>query len=119
MIYSILAILLSLTVQQGSGQSVPEALLNRRISVDLNKATVYDVVKALRTQHAIPISFIQSTRSFNAKEEIDIKVSNGAVRDVLEKIKSEASDYRYGFVEGHLVLYPNEPKYQRVVGSVS
>ncbi|MBO0859684.1 MAG: hypothetical protein J2P21_14580 [Chloracidobacterium sp.] len=69
------------------------------------------MVKALRTRHAILLSFIQSTRSFNAKEEIDIKVSNGAVREALEKIKSVASDYRYGIVEGHLALYPNEPKY--------
>jgi len=119
MVYSILAILLSLTVQQGSGQSRPEALLNRRVSIDLNKATVYDVVVALRTQHAIPLSFIQSTRSFNAKGEINIKVSNGTVREALEKIKSAAPDYRYGDVEGHLVLYPNEPKYQKAIGSVS
>jgi hypothetical protein len=119
MVYSILAILLSLTVQQGSVQSRPEALLNRRVSIELNKATVYDVVVALRAQHTIPISFIQSTRSFNAKEEINIKVSNGTVRDVLEKIKSAAPDYRYGFFEGHFVLYPNEPKYQRVIDSVS
>jgi len=94
-------------------------LLNRRISVELNKATVYDLVKALRTQHAIPLSFIQSTRSFHMKEEVNIKVSNGTVRDVLEKIKSDAPDYRYGDVEGHLVLYPNEPKYQKAIGSVS
>jgi len=119
MIYSILAILISLSVQQGSGQTGAEALLKRRLSVELNKATIYDVVKALRTQHAIPLSFIQSTRSFNAKEEIDIKVSNGTVREVLEKIKLDAPDYRYGSVEGRLVLYPNEPKYQRVVGAVS
>src|SRR5215470_15574960 len=107
MIHSILAILLGLTVQQSLQQSKVEALLNRRISVELNNATVYDLVKVLRTQHAIPLSFIQSTRSFNAKEEIDIKVSNGTLREVLEKIKSVASDYRYGFVEGHLVLYPS------------
>ena len=119
MIHSILAILLGLTVQQSLQQSEVEALLNRRISVELNKATVYDLVKALRTQHAIPLSFIQSTRSFHMKEEVNIKVSNGTVRDVLEKIKSDAPDYRYGDVEGHLVLYPNEPKYQRAIGSVS
>jgi hypothetical protein len=119
MIHSILAILLGLTVQQSLQQSGVEALLNRRISVELNKATVYDLVKALRTQHAIPLSFIQSTRSFHMKEEVNIKVSNGTVRDVLEKIKSDAPDYRYGDVEGHLVLYPNEPKYQKAIGSVS
>jgi len=119
MIHSILAILLGLTVQQSLQQSEVEALLNRRISVELNKATVYDLVKALRTQHAIPLSFIQSTRSFHMKEEVNIKVSNGTVRDVLEKIKSDAPDYRYGDVEGHLVLYPNEPKYQKAIGSVS
>src|SRR5262249_11380266 len=119
MVYLILAFLLSLSFQQGSGQSRPEALLNRRVSIELNKATVYDVVVALRAQHAIPLSFIQSTRSFNAKEEIDIKVSDGTVREVLEKIKLDAPDYRYGSVEGRLVLYPNEPKYQRVVGAVS
>lgn len=119
MVYLILAFLLSLSFQQGSGQSRPEALLNRRVSIELNKATVYDVVVALRAQHAIPLSFIQSTRSFNAKEAINIKVSNGTVREVLEKIRSTAPDYRYGFVEGHFVLYPNEPKYQRVIDSVS
>lgn len=119
MIYSIMAILLGLTVQQGSGQSGPDTLLHRRVSVELNNATVYDVVVALRTQHTIPLSFIQSTRSFHTKEEINIKVSNGTVRDVLEKIKSDAPDYRYGDVEGHLVLYPNEPKYHKAVGSVS
>jgi hypothetical protein len=119
MIYSILAILLSLTIQQGLGQGGAETLLSRRVSVDLNKATVYDIVMALRTQHAIPLSFIQSARSFNMKEEISIKVSNGTIRDVLQRIKPDAPEYRYGFIEGHLVLYPNEPKYQRAVGSIS
>jgi len=115
MIYPILAILLSLAFQQNE----MEALLNRRVSVELNKATVFEVVEALRTQHAIPLSFIQSTRYFNKKEEINIKVSSGTVRDALEKIKSYAPDYNYGFVEGHLVLYSNEPKYQKVVDSLS
>lgn len=119
MIYSILFIILGFVAQQSSEPRVGETMLNRRVSLAINKATVYNIVLELRQKHSIPLSFIQSHRSFSKPEEISINVSNRTIKEVLEMVKSSAPEYRYGVIEGHLVLYANEPKYHRTVDIAS
>src|SRR5262245_28211146 len=107
--------MLGFVVQPGPDQSGAETILNRKVSMKLDKATVYDVVLELRAKYRFTLSFIQSNRSYGKIGDLNLNVSNRTVIEVLEKIKSDSPDYTYGFTEGHLILYPNEPKYQRVV----
>ena len=66
-------------------------------------------------EYRIPISFIQSESSDLLRKRISVRVKDRTLKEFLLDIVSQAKGYKFGIIENHLVLYPSEKKYERVV----
>jgi hypothetical protein len=101
--------------------SIPENYLNTRVffAYDLQNVTVSETVRKMR-EYRIPISFIQAEESTeDPSKRLNVKVKDRTLREFLLDIVSQAKEYKFGIIENHLILYPAEKKYERVVDVAS
>ncbi len=104
----------------GYQSSIPEKYLNERVyfAFDLENVTVSDAVRKMR-EYRIPISFIQSESPEDLTRHLSVRVKDRTLREFLLDIVSQAKGYKFGIIENHLILYPSEKKYERVVDVAS
>ena len=76
---------------------------------------VVTVIRMLRTQFQVPISFIQSITDIGKSEQVTINIVNGTVKDVLTQLTKQNKGYLWETYEGRIAVYPNEVKYQQVI----
>lgn len=81
----------------------------------ISGSDVYEVVKLLREQYRVAISFIQTQE----KHKLEIHVAKGTLRDVLDQLVKQMPVYQWKQIGGRLVLYPNDPRYKIVVSGDS
>ncbi len=83
-----------------------EAMLSRRIgAVAVAGASLASDLMRLLHSRAVPISFLEDDKD----SRITLQMSDPTLREVLDALVTQAPAYRYAFVRGHLVFYPNVP----------
>jgi hypothetical protein len=87
-----------------------QRLLDRHLEGSLSfvQATVEDIVRELMEKHHVPLSFIAA----DAAPRLTFTIREGTLRELLERIVTEAPVYRYRFVGARLVLYPADPLWE-------
>jgi hypothetical protein len=88
-----------------SGRRLLERPLGR---VSFVNSAPWQIAGDLVRKYGVPISLIESS----TETRVTVAVSSCTLRQLLDKIVSTATEYRYGFAGAHLVLYPKDPKWQ-------
>ncbi len=91
--------------------SVSKFLLEKKTTITITDATVYDLVELLRREYKIPISFIDS----GEREKITLDLKDVSLKTVLENVISKAPSYRFKTNNGKLILYNNQTRYNRII----
>ena len=92
-----------------------EDLLEKKIlSLSIVQQSVYDVVLRLIRDHETPLSFIEAEGSAARAPTISLKVHNGSLKEVLDRLVAKSPEYRYEVLNNKLILYPKSPKYHLV-----
>jgi hypothetical protein len=92
-----------------------ENLLEKEMSISVQKVSVYDFVQLLQKEYFIPLSFIDA----DEMKEVTIDLKEVSLKAVLEEIVSQAPIYQFRVVNERLVLYPTLLKYQLAVRDIS
>jgi len=85
-----------------------DSVLNRKIG-RMNLSNVWlikDLVPALH-ERGVPLSFIEA----DSDSRVTLVMADPTLREVLEDVVSQAPEYRFLFVNGHLVLCPRMSPY--------
>jgi hypothetical protein len=93
-------------------------LLQTTVSVDAMNVPIYDVVQSLRNDYHVPISFIDADADSVETQHISFVMNGVPVRNVLDKITSTLSTYKFQTVEGRIILFPDTKKYQLTMSGV-
>lgn len=96
-------------------QPLEENLLEKKITISITDASVYDLVQLLRKEHHVPISFIDTEE----EHKITIDLKEVSLRTVLENVVSKIPLYRFQMINNRLVLYPDLPRYHFLVKDIN
>jgi hypothetical protein len=82
-----------------------QRLLDRPLGGPLSfvQATVSDLVRELVEKRHVPLSFIED----EAAPKLTLSIRDGTLRQLLDRIITQVSAYRYRFVGARLLLYPH------------
>lgn len=100
---------------KGSAKSGTLAVLSLTVKrFKMHHVDVYDVVSALITRYQASVSFFKAVQS----PLVNVSVDEGTVEDVLNQIVGQNAAYRWAKVNNRIFVFPNEPKFQTVVGGL-
>jgi hypothetical protein len=84
-----------------------EALLDRSIGPFSAKGATVEEISDTLLEHHVPLSFVQA----DVEATISVELGDATVRNVLDAVVARAPGYRYGVIDGRLVLYPRDQKW--------
>jgi hypothetical protein len=87
---------------------------DRKITLQMQNTTILELVDILRARYRIPISFIEYDNVTHTSNERQLTINwqQRKIRDCMNDIVSQDPRYKFDIVEEHMVLYPDQAKYQ-------
>lgn len=101
------AIMSLLTIREisGSGQTTPDNLLEKRITLHINQGTFLYALSTLNVDHKIPIGF-EVALGHKAQYHLNIDLDNATLEDVLNEIVRQEMGYRWELRDGVINFIP-------------
>ncbi len=98
------------------GLSVAELGLKTPITkLNMENMDVGKVVQMLGKKYRVPISFIQARH----EKPVTLNISKGFVKDLLNQIVDQNSEYQWRQINNRIILFPNDPKFRVVLKGVN
>jgi len=85
--------------------------LDQRVSVSARNESIYEVVKALRSDYKVPLCFVEPDIHTTAQKKVSLDLHDVSLKAALDGIVSQAPFVKYKQVNGRLVVFPDERKY--------
>lgn len=99
------AAVISLVMISASGQSTPESLLEKRITLQINQATLLYALSTLGVDYRIPIG-IELAVGHRAQYHLNIDLKNETLENVLNEIVGQDKGYRWELRDGVINIIP-------------
>lgn len=110
---------LFLIVFSGNYPIEAKNILYQKVNLVTGKTTMSEIIDILTARYIIPISFIQAEDdSIDIDNGIAVSCNDGNLKCFLDKIVSKSKNYKYGIIENHLVVYPNDSLYDSEIDFV-
>ena len=93
-------------------------LLDMKVSMSVNQVPVYEIVRALRNDNHVAISFIDADVDSVATTRISLDLKNVTLGQLLKEIISTLPIYTFTAIEHHLILFPDIEKYRLPVHNI-
>lgn len=94
------------------------SLARHLASLSVNNESIHAVAEKLATDEGVPLSFIQSDRDAMDGVKISFSLAHPTVKEVLEKLVNLDPGYHYETIEGHLVLFPRNSRWDMQLDNV-
>jgi len=85
-----------------------------RVRIDHFKGAVLDAARLLFREHNVPVSIVEATRD----PGIELNRVDDAPVELLRKMAKLSGVYRFETIDGHLILYPDDPSFESLVDDV-
>jgi hypothetical protein len=97
--------LLMIHESSGSGQTTPDNLLEKRITLHINQGTFLYALSTLNVDYRIPIGF-EVALGHKAKYHLNVELENATLEDVLNEIVGQERGYRWEMRDGVINIIP-------------
>jgi len=91
------------------------SFLAERVTISFAGRPLSDVIRSLRREHSLPVSFVEGPFPV----QIEVSGQDEPVRSFLGRLLEQAQGYRCSIIEGHVVIYYDEPALHEIVKGVS
>lgn len=99
--------------KEGPRETSAASVFERKVSVMASNAPIRSIVQQLHKAE-IPVSFVDPGDEYR----VSLDLKDASVRAVLEVIVKQVPSCRFGVFGGHLVLYPDTPRWRTVVRGI-
>ena len=94
------------------------SLARRLRFLTVSNESVHAVVDRLVVDEDVPLSFIQSDDEAKNGTEISFDLAHPTVQEALEELVHLVPGYRYATIEGHILLFPSNSRWETQVDNV-
>jgi len=85
-----------------------------RVRIEHFKGTVMNAARLLSREHNVPVSIVEDTRD----PGVELNRVDATPVDLLRDLARLSGVYRFESIDGHFVLYPDDPAFQSLVNDV-